>query len=79
MAEPKLTAVSKRELYFIFGALMLGMLLAALDGTIKSATGPLVDRDSHVSTDGTGARDHDVTFRCRIGVDQVHKNYFGHR
>jgi len=36
MDEPKLTAVSKRDLYFIFGALMLGMLLAALDGTIKS-------------------------------------------
>ncbi len=37
----------KRELYFVFGALMLGMLLAALDGTIVSTALPTITGDLH--------------------------------
>lgn len=47
MDEPQLMAVSKRELYFIFGALMLGMLLAALDGTIVATALPTIVGDLH--------------------------------
>src|SRR6202451_4131897 len=37
----------KRELYFVFGALMLGMLLAALDSTIVSTALPTIVGDLH--------------------------------
>lgn len=37
----------KRELYFVFGALMLGMLLAALDSTIVSTALPTITGDLH--------------------------------
>lgn len=37
----------KRELYFVFGALMLGMLLAALDATIVSTALPTIVGDLH--------------------------------
>ena len=40
-------AVSKRELYVIFGALMLGMLLSALDSTIVSTALPTIVGDLH--------------------------------
>jgi EmrB/QacA subfamily drug resistance transporter len=40
----------KRELYFVFGALMLGMLLAALDGTIVSTALPTIVGDLHGSS-----------------------------
>ncbi len=39
--------ISKRELYFIFGALMLGMLLAALDSTIVATALPTIVGDLH--------------------------------
>ena len=47
MDEPLLNVISKRELYFIFGALMLGMLLAALDGTIVATALPTIVGDLH--------------------------------
>ncbi|MGA2432378.1 MAG: MFS transporter, partial [Acidimicrobiales bacterium] len=37
----------KRELYFVFGALMLGLLLAALDSTIVSTALPTIVGDLH--------------------------------
>ena len=37
----------KRELYFVFGALMLGMLLAALDSTIVATALPTIVGDLH--------------------------------
>ena len=37
--------MAKRELYFVFGALMLGMLLAALDSTIVSTALPTIVGD----------------------------------
>ncbi len=37
----------KRELYWVFGALMLGMLLAALDSTIVSTALPTIVGDLH--------------------------------
>src|ERR1700731_3197921 len=37
----------KRELYFVLSALMLGMLLAALDGTIVSTALPTIVGDLH--------------------------------
>ncbi|MDE3223132.1 MAG: MFS transporter, partial [Acidobacteriota bacterium] len=40
----------KRELYFVFGALMLGMLLAALDSTIVSTALPTIVGDLHGSS-----------------------------
>jgi len=47
------TPLPKRELYFVFGALMLGMLLAALDQTIVSTALPTIVGDlrgaSHLS------------------------------
>jgi EmrB/QacA subfamily drug resistance transporter len=39
--------ITKRELYFIFGALMLGMLLAALDSTIVATALPTIVGDLH--------------------------------
>ena len=39
--------IAKRELYFVFGALMLGMLLAALDSTIVSTALPTIVGDLH--------------------------------
>jgi len=39
--------VTKREFYLIFGALMLGMLLAALDNTIVSTALPTIVGDLH--------------------------------
>ncbi|HVB71076.1 MAG TPA: MDR family MFS transporter [Acidimicrobiales bacterium] len=41
------TPLPKRELYFVFGALMLGMLLAALDQTIVSTALPTIVGDLH--------------------------------
>jgi EmrB/QacA subfamily drug resistance transporter len=50
---PQIGTISKRELYFIFGALMLGMLLSALDSTIVSTALPIIVGDlngaSHLS------------------------------
>jgi len=40
-------AMPKRELYFVFGALMLGMLLAALDSTIVATALPTIVGDLH--------------------------------
>jgi EmrB/QacA subfamily drug resistance transporter len=40
-------AMPKRELYWVFGALMLGMLLAALDSTIVSTALPTIVGDLH--------------------------------
>jgi EmrB/QacA subfamily drug resistance transporter len=39
--------LAKRELYWVLGALMLGMLLAALDGTIVSTALPTIVGDLH--------------------------------
>ncbi len=39
--------ISKRELYLIIGALMMGMLLAALDSTIVSTALPTIVHDLH--------------------------------
>ena len=47
MDAPTLQIVTKRELYFIFGALMLGMLLAALDSTIVATALPTIVGDLH--------------------------------
>src|ERR1700727_3311574 len=41
------TPMPKRELYFVFGALMLGMLLAALDSTIVATALPTIVGDLH--------------------------------
>ena len=41
------TPMPKRELYWVFGALMLGMLLAALDQTIVSTALPTIVGDLH--------------------------------
>lgn len=53
MDAPQIGTISKRELYFIFGALMLGMLLSALDSTIVSTALPIIVGDlngaSHLS------------------------------
>lgn len=46
-APTAVSAVSKRELYLIFGALMLGMLLSALDSTIVSTALPTIVADLH--------------------------------
>ena len=40
-------ALSKRDLYWVFGALMLGMLLAALDSTIVATALPTITGDLH--------------------------------
>ncbi len=46
--EPRVPAVlPKRELYFVLSALMLGMLLAALDATIVSTALPTIVGDLH--------------------------------
>ena len=47
MDELQIAAVSKRQLYFILGALMLGMLLAALDSTIVATALPTIVGDLH--------------------------------
>jgi EmrB/QacA subfamily drug resistance transporter len=47
MDEPPIATVTKRELYFIFGALMMGMLLAALDSTIVATALPTIVGDLH--------------------------------
>ena len=39
--------IAKRELYWVFGALMLGMLLAALDSTIVATALPTIVGDLH--------------------------------
>ncbi len=44
---PAGAALPKRELYAVFGALMLGMLLAALDQTIVSTALPTIVGDLH--------------------------------
>ncbi len=47
MGEPSIATITKRELYFILGALMMGMLLAALDGTIVATALPTIVGDLH--------------------------------
>lgn len=47
MDAPQIGTITKRELYFIFGALMMGMLLAALDGTIVATALPTIVGDLH--------------------------------
>ena len=47
MSEQIPGVMPKRELYFVFGALMLGMLLAALDSTIVSTALPTIVGDLH--------------------------------
>jgi EmrB/QacA subfamily drug resistance transporter len=47
MADQSTGLVTKREFYLIFGALMLGMLLAALDSTIVSTALPTIVGDLH--------------------------------
>lgn len=47
MSDQLTGTMPKRELYFVFGALMLGMLLAALDGTIVSTALPIIVGDLH--------------------------------
>jgi EmrB/QacA subfamily drug resistance transporter len=47
MTEQSTRLVTKREFYLIFGALMLGMLLAALDSTIVSTALPTIVGDLH--------------------------------
>ena len=47
MGDQTTTLMPKRELYFVFGALMLGMLLAALDSTIVSTALPTIVGDLH--------------------------------
>ena len=46
-APPLVEQISKRRLWFILGALLLGMLLAALDGTIVSTALPTIVGDLH--------------------------------
>jgi len=47
MDAPQIPTITKRELYFVFGALMLGMLLAALDSTIVATALPTIVGDLH--------------------------------
>ena len=47
MAPRESTALPRRELYFVLSALMLGMLLAALDATIVSTALPTIVGDLH--------------------------------
>ena len=47
MSDQLTTAMPKRELYWVFGALMLGMLLAALDSTIVATALPTIVGDLH--------------------------------
>lgn len=47
MGDQLVGTMPKRELYFVFGALMLGMLLAALDSTIVSTALPIIVGDLH--------------------------------
>ena len=47
MTMPLPNAMPKREVYFVFGALMLGMLLAALDSTIVATALPTIVGDLH--------------------------------
>jgi EmrB/QacA subfamily drug resistance transporter len=47
MSDQLAGAMPKRELYFVLGALMLGMLLAALDSTIVSTALPTIVGDLH--------------------------------
>jgi EmrB/QacA subfamily drug resistance transporter len=46
-APPAIEAITKRRLWFILGALLLGMLLAALDQTIVSTALPTIVGDLH--------------------------------
>jgi EmrB/QacA subfamily drug resistance transporter len=46
-APPSLESITKRKLWFILGALLLGLLLAALDGTIVSTALPTIVGDLH--------------------------------
>jgi EmrB/QacA subfamily drug resistance transporter len=46
-APPMIEPITKRRLWFILGALLLGMLLAALDGTIVSTALPTIVGDLH--------------------------------
>ncbi len=50
MSDRTATGVTKRELYWILTALMLGMLLAALDSTIVSTALPTIVGDLHGSS-----------------------------
>ena len=43
-----LPGLSRRRILLIIGALMCGMLLAALDQTIVSTALPTIDRKAHV-------------------------------
>jgi EmrB/QacA subfamily drug resistance transporter len=47
VAPPPTEQLTKRRLWFILGALLLGMLLAALDGTIVSTALPTIVGDLH--------------------------------
>jgi EmrB/QacA subfamily drug resistance transporter len=47
VSETGTATIPKRELYLVFGALMLGMLLAALDSTIVSTALPTIVGDLH--------------------------------
>jgi EmrB/QacA subfamily drug resistance transporter len=47
MANLLAAPIPKRELYWVFGALMLGMLLAALDSTIVATALPTIVGDLH--------------------------------
>jgi EmrB/QacA subfamily drug resistance transporter len=49
-APPLVEQITKRRLWFILGALLLGMLLAALDGTIVSTALPTIVGDLHGGT-----------------------------
>ena len=46
-APPLAEKITKRRLWFILGALLLGMLLAALDQTIVSTALPTIVGDLH--------------------------------
>ena len=50
MSEISTPALAKRDLYWVLSALMLGMLLAALDGTIVSTALPTIVGDLHGSS-----------------------------
>lgn len=47
MSEQLRLPIAKKELYWVFGALMLGMLLAALDSTIVATALPTIVGDLH--------------------------------
>lgn len=47
MSDSPAAPLSKRELYTVFGALMLGMFLSALDGTIVSTALPTIVGELH--------------------------------